>query len=181
MLYRKDRVKDTLSFWDLLKINGIIPITFGYYAFYFAIVTSVVSYFLLEDMCNNDLTSIYNFVGTTFAPVSAALMGIIIAGLSIMVAFTNGKLLHLLLINQNLQRILFPFWLVAIVWGLSTLLSIVIYVLQFILPNDYTIILTCIEFGILVYAIFDTIKLVGDTIHAILLFGELIPEDSMKN
>lgn len=175
MLKREERATyDNTSFFNMLKINGISSLTFKNFGFYCSIFTGALAYYIFEQTKKDTLiTDIANYISNILPGVSASILGIIIAGLSIVVALTSGKIIHLLLKNKTLQNLLFPFWFAAALWALLLIFSMVLPLLIklipiYILKNFLIIILV-----VFIYTLYGTISLVGNTIRIMLILAQL--------
>jgi len=111
MKRRDERVVENLSFWSLLKTVKIKNITWKYPIFYVALATAILSHIMIRNIRTSDLTKIFDYVSNTITSVSATLMGIIIAGLAIIVALSMGEISALLLRQKILKSYCFHFGL----------------------------------------------------------------------
>lgn len=179
MLTRGDRVTvETTSFFAMLRTVGIRNIVWKNIGFYIALLTSFATWYYFKERDMDYFKSSSAYIGDTIASVSGTLLGIILAGLAIIVAIANGKILHLLLANKMLQKILTPFWLVSVCWGLSTFICILINFVVSMSSIKIVLALTVMESFIFMYSLCGTINLIGNTIRVMVIIADLIPEDS---
>lgn len=177
MIKRGERVDENISFWSLLKTVKIRNLTWKYPVFYLAIVSATLSYFLMTNMNEDDLLLTLTFASNTLTSISASLMGIIIAGLAIIVALSMGNILHLLLRNKILQKLLFPFWFMTLFWSLSTITSISLHFSRLVFTVPLQIYIFSLEAFFFTYALFGTVGLIGSTIKTMLIIAQLKPKD----
>ncbi|MEN2467641.1 hypothetical protein [Ornithinibacillus sp. FSL M8-0202] len=159
---RNERITyKTTSFLALFRIYRFRTLIFNF-SFLIAAVLSASFYFFYKDI--NTTNQIVNFVGTTLSSISASLLGIVIAGLAILIALTQGKTLSILLQRNVLQIFLFPFWILSFFWGISTLICIAIIFLD-IINFNYLFYLITFEVFIFTYSVLSTIQLMGHAIR----------------
>ncbi|WP_043929797.1 hypothetical protein [Bacillus sp. EB01] len=175
---RGDKIDlDDLSFIGFLKIVKLRNITIKYPGTYIALLGSFLFYKYIINGKDFDSEKVTAYLGDTVVSVSASLLGIIIAALAILIALAMGEVAHLLLKNKTLQKLLFPFWLVTVFWGLSTFLSISIFFFQPIFNGfKYFYFLYSVEVFIFIYALYATIGLIGSSIKIMILVARLIPK-----
>ncbi|MBA2943196.1 hypothetical protein HZF08_33540 [Paenibacillus sp. CGMCC 1.16610] len=130
--------------------------------FYISLVLSVVFLWFFKNVA--DFSELIDYTSDTIASISATLMGIVIAGLAILISLTQGKLLTIFLQKNILQKFLFPFWVMTFLWGISSLICILIKLLQWMSPVILLYVFT-VEVFIFVYALFGTISLMGHAIR----------------
>jgi hypothetical protein len=160
-MFRNDRVnKKTTSFFYLLGLTFTSLI--NTFSFYFAAACSVLLYFLFINV--REYSDLINYVSNTIASISATILGIVIAGLAILITLTQGKLLGLFLQKNILQKFLFPFWIVTGMWAISTLLCVVIKLVQYV-SFFYIHWLFAIETFVFIYSMFSTVSLMGHSIR----------------
>lgn len=162
ILERNERITyKTTSFIALLKIYKFRTLFFNI-SFLIAAIVSFSFYIYFK---NNYLISLMvDYISTTLSTISASLLGIVIAGLAILIALTQGKTLSILLKRNVLQIFLFPFWLLSFFWGISTLTCIAINFLD-IINFEHIFYLITFEVFIFIYSILSTIQLMGHAIR----------------
>lgn len=178
-LKRGERVDpNTLNFWNLLRTVKLKNVTYKYPATYLAAIISVsIYYFLFSKLSSDRLSKLLEYFSDTMASISATLLGIILAGLAIIVALAAGNILRLMLKGKILHKLLFPFWYVTVLWSISTALSIFIGISDLLLSNSHVELLLAIEVFIFTYSIYATVGLVGSSIKIMLILAQLVPED----
>jgi hypothetical protein len=173
---RGGRVESNMTFWSLLKTTKVRNLTWKYPVFYIAIIFAYAAYYLLKKMDNDSYKEIFPYVSDTIASISATLMGIIIAGLAIIVALAMGDVLNLLLKNKTLQKLLFPFWFVTLLWALSTLIAILLNFIPLLVSKNIEIYILTFEVFLFIYALFGTVGLIGGSIKIMIIIAQLVPK-----
>ncbi|MBJ7956824.1 hypothetical protein JDS77_03665 [Bacillus cereus group sp. N28] len=174
MLKREERTTyDNTSFFSMLKTNGISSLTVTNFGFYLAILTGILFYFILVRMTDQEIPEIANYISNILPGVSASILGIIIAGLSIVVALTSGKIFHLLLKNRTLQNLLFPFWYAATLWGILLFVSMSFPILIKMITIKPLVYILAITFSFFIYTLCGTIALIGNTIRIMIILADL--------
>ncbi|MCU5129368.1 MULTISPECIES: hypothetical protein [Bacillus cereus group] len=174
MLKREERTTyENTSFFSMLKSNGISSLTVTNFGFYLAVLIGIISYFTLVRMKNQTIIDIANYISNILPGVSASILGIIIAGLSIVVALTSGKIFHLLLKNKTLQNLLFPFWYAATLWGILLFVSMSFPILIKTITIKLLLYILTITFSFFVYTLCGTIALIGNTIRIMIILADL--------
>jgi hypothetical protein len=176
MIKRGDKVGDNIGFWSLLRTAKIKNITWKYPVFYIAAITAYLSYVFLEKMDNGSYEEVIPYVSSVIAPISATLMGIIIAGLAVIVALSMGEILNLLLKNKTLQKLLFPFWYCALMWSISTFLAVFLKFVPLFVSKKIEIYMISLEFFVFTYALFATVGLIGSAIKIMIIIAQLLPK-----
>ena len=92
--------------------------------------------------------------------VSASLFGILFAAFAIILSLSDEKFMKFLRKHNVLDRILFPFWLVSILYVINIALDILIK----FFPVDIAKYLVIISILLFFWAIFGTIYLISDTV-----------------
>ncbi|KAA1808164.1 hypothetical protein CN417_01435 [Bacillus thuringiensis] len=174
MIKREERATyDNTSFLSLLKENGIFSLTIGNLGFYVAILLGWLSYRVFINMKQTEITEIAGYISNILPGVSASILGIIIAGLSIIVALTSGKILHLLLKNKTLQNLLFPFWYAAALWGIIIVITMSFPIIIKITTMKILIYSIVFVLSLTIYTLFGTIALIGNTIRIMVILAQL--------
>lgn len=130
--------------------------------FYVAIILAGVFYYFIKDV--TEFSGLIEYTSDTIASISASLLGIVIAGLAILISLTQGKLLSLFLQKNILQKFLFPFWVFAGAWALSTLICICLKLIEY-LDRDILLYVFTFEVFVFVYALLGTVSLMGHAIR----------------
>jgi len=177
MLKRGDRVDENISFWSLLRNTKIGTLTWKYPIFYFSIIVAYGCYRVFKVLSKDTYVSLFPYISDTIASISATLMGIILAGLAIIVGLAVGDILNLLLKGKILQKLLFPFWFVTLLWAVSTLTAISLYFIPYLVNKEIEIIFLSFQSFIFTYALLGTVSLIGSTIKIMVLIAELVPKD----
>lgn len=174
---RNERVTEsTTSFWSLLNLVKVKTLIVNF-SFLISIFITVAFYLVMSR--KSDLLNTVNYFSNTIASISATLMGIVIAGLAILIALVQGKVLGLLLQKSVLQKFLFPFWFLSGTWALSTLLST--SSLFFYDPiGDYIVYYLSFNFFAFTYSLFGTISLMGHAIRLGLFLATLPTTDNSE-
>lgn len=176
MKKRGERVDGNLTFWSLLRTSKIRNITWKYPVFYLAAIVAYIAYRYLHKMDDESYGAIFNYFSDTIASISATLMGIIIAGLALIVALAMGEVLNLLLREQTLQKLLFPFWYCTLLWSLSTITAIALNFIPLFVNKNVEIYIITFEVFIFTYALFGTVGLIGSSIKIMIIIAQLNPK-----
>ncbi len=172
---KNDSIND-LSFQVLFKMfgwNGLILKP----KFFIALLIAAGTKLLLCHLSTDNFIDVAKYISNTGASVSGTLLGIVIAGLAIITALSNGKLFNILLEKQVLHQLLFPFWLAAVFWGITLGGCMGLYPCITLLSH---IVLSWIEFVIVfmfIYSTMSTVGLVGNTVQIGLILTEYKPEN----
>jgi len=159
---RDERVSSkTTTFMGLLRITTFKPFL-ATPVFFVAVILAAIFYFYFKDI--TDFSHLVEYTSDTIASISATILGIVIAGLAILISLTQGKLLSLFLQKNILQKFLFPFWVFTGAWALSTLICIIIKLFQYFEPELLLYIFTT-EVFVFVYALLGTVSLMGHAIR----------------
>ncbi|MFB5190456.1 hypothetical protein [Alicyclobacillus fastidiosus] len=176
---------DDLTFPSLFKLYGWRELVFTPKFFISLLLAACVKYFYLCPLAKetkpDNFINVAQYIGNTGAQICGTLLGIVIAGLAIITALAAGKLLNILLKDNILHQLLFPFWLCAILWGI-TLGSCMLLYPATTLYSVYSLTWAC--FGVIfffVYSTMATIGLVGNSIQIALLAAEYDPNQSSDN
>jgi hypothetical protein len=171
---RNERITHkTTGFFSLLKIAGLKNL-FLNLSTLIALISTLLFWYYNKNY-NPDIQKLIDYYSDTVGSISATLLGIVIAGLAILIAVFQGKILGSLLKNRILQKFLFPFWFVTVMWGLSTFNCILLNTFSSINKNLLTIVLY-FEIFIFVYSLFATISLMGHSIRVGLFLADLEAE-----
>jgi hypothetical protein len=159
---RRERVtSETTNFRSLIRIVTIKPFIktpiFG-----ISFILTILFWFFFRNV--RDFKDLIDYTSDTIASISATLMGIVIAGLAILISLTQGKLLALFLHRNILQKFLFPFWIMTFTWGLSTLFCVLLKLIEWMEPAYHLWVLT-IEVFVFSYSLLGTISLMGHAIR----------------
>ncbi|MGM1050264.1 MAG: hypothetical protein ACQEXX_29660 [Bacillota bacterium] len=159
---RNERVTSkTTSFYGLLKITTVKPF-FITPAFFVAFLLAGVFYYFFKDV--TEFSELIEYSSNTIASISATLLGIVIAGLAILISLSQGKLLSIFLQKNILQKFLFPFWVFTGAWALSTLVCISLKLFEYFHYKVLLYIMT-FEVFVFVYALLGTVSLMGHAIR----------------
>lgn len=176
MLRRGERVDGNIDFWSLIRVAKVRNITWKYPIFYIAFIVAFISNKYIRKMDSSSYEGIFPYFSDTIASISATLMGIIIAGLALIVALAMGDVLNLLLKNQTLQKLLFPFWMCTLLWAVSTFISISLNFIHLFLNKNIEIYIISFEIFIFTYTLFATVGLIGSSIRIMIIIAQLIPK-----
>lgn len=122
------------------------------------------------------LIDIVKYLSNTGSQICSTLLGILIAGLAIIIAVVNGKLANLLLKGNILQRLLFPFWLVAACWGVSLGCLMISYPLYPLLNENGLRFIILAESFLISFSLSATVGLIGNTIQIGLIIAHWNPD-----
>ncbi|MDX8046624.1 hypothetical protein SH601_11590 [Gracilibacillus sp. S3-1-1] len=171
---RDERVNfENTSFFGMLKIVRLGTLTYKNFGFYFGLVIAFIFLFITEDFNEKELIDLAEYITGVIPSVAAALLGIIIAGLAIIVALSTEDIYNKLLKNRTLQKLLFPFWYVAALWAITTFSVISLGLIQKFLEVHIIYYLIVFIIFILNYALVSTIKLIGNTIRIMVYLAQL--------
>ncbi|RVT67645.1 hypothetical protein [Niallia taxi] len=168
---------DDISFWKMLRVTKVGTLTWKYPIFYISICLAVISYYYFSKMDAQSYADIFPYISDTIASISATLMGIILAGLAIIVGLAVGDILNLLLRGKTLQKLLFPFWLVTLLWAISTIIAISLNFVPLFVSKSVELYLLSFEVFIFTYSVFGTVGLIGSTIKIFVLIAQLVPKE----
>jgi hypothetical protein len=129
---------------------------------------------------------IISSLGPILIPIGAALVAVIITGLAIIVSTSDDDFVRILKKLEIYENILFPFWLSAILSGVSVIINILSYIaisikIPILSINTYQINLNNYIFTLLLwlaflstfYALFSVISLIENAIKYGLYRGEI--------
>lgn len=118
--------------------------------------------------------------------ISASLLAVVIAGLAITASLTDIRFTSVLINLGILENLFFPFWWCAVLWGLTTILGLILWCMSAMLLSSTTatgygpIILRGIvplvytDLFSVFYSVFFTIDLVGHTVRFYLYRGHFV-------
>lgn len=132
---------------------------------FISLTLGVVIRILLERLDLVEIDNFSRYLGTTGSSIGGGVLGIVIAGLAIISALSNGGLSKVLLKNRLLHRLLFPFWLVSIIWCISILVFIALYFEIYFADEQFMRWLVTISCFVFTYALTSTVGLIGNTIQ----------------
>ncbi|ASS75755.1 hypothetical protein CIG75_12685 [Tumebacillus algifaecis] len=161
---------ESLSFWSLVRL-----MEFGNFfklSFLISLVVSLLTLAVVRELPEGSLEDVSKYIGNVCAPISGTLLGIVIAGLAILTALSNGGLMQVLLKRKLLQRLLIPFWLISCFWALTLGSAIILYILSWILPLEITRWYIIGYSFLFTYSLCLTVSLVGGTIQVGVLAAE---------
>lgn len=177
MRLRGERVDENISFLSLLRTTKVSNITWKYPVFYISVCIAVITYYYLNKMKVEQYDQIFPYISDTIASISATLMGIILAGLAIIVGLAAGDLLNLLSRGKTLHKLLFPFWFTTLLWAVSTMIAISLNFLPIFLTKSIEIYIVSFEAFIFIYSLLGTVGLIGSSIKILLLISQLTPKE----
>ncbi|MGZ0084541.1 hypothetical protein ACWNXI_02895 [Caldibacillus thermoamylovorans] len=142
-----------------------------FHGFYFGILSAVSLYYILERITQKQLEEFYKYLGDTIVSVSSSLLGIVIAGLALLIAILKEDILKPLYDSKLLQKFLVPFWVVSWCWGLSTVIGFFINVGSYFCIG-YMKFIAPFNIFFFVYGTFATIDLLGNAIKITLIIAK---------
>ncbi|MFD1850975.1 hypothetical protein [Oceanobacillus bengalensis] len=171
---RDERVNyQNTSFLGMLRINKISSLTVKNLGFYLGLILTIIFYYYCRNLSNDLIRKLADYMTNVLPSVSATLLGIIIAGLAIIVALSTGNIYNHLLENRTLQKLLFPFWYAASLWGVLILLLLVLKVLLLISTMKVIFIGIILIIFFLNYALFGTMALIGNRIRIMIYLAQI--------
>ncbi|MDX5476221.1 MAG: hypothetical protein LPK00_11865 [Bacillaceae bacterium] len=169
-MLRDERVTyETTSFWFLLKTVSIKNLFINIRTL-LSILFSLSFYYLFT---GKDIDTTAQYFGNTIATISASLLGIVIAGLAILIAVLQGRIFGVLLQKKLLQRFLFPFWFITFLWGISTIICLIIAIFYSMISSQVLLVVMSIEIFIFTYSLLGTVNLMGHSIRIGLFLADL--------
>jgi len=174
---RDERITlSSTSFLSLLRISKIKSFIINW-SFFFSVVAFILTYLKFKN--TTDFSKLAEYYSNIIASVSATLLGIVLAGLAILIALMQGKVLGLLLRKNVLQKFLFPFWIIAASWAISVLLSVSMYLFYEELSTIYVYVLSTESF-VFTYSLLGSISLMGHSIKLGIMLAELSAVENSK-
>lgn len=168
---RKNRVTpDTVNFYHLLKSVKMTALIFNFSFLFSVLITVLFKYY--GSYSKATIQSLIEYLSGIIGPASATLLGIVLTGLAILIALFRENISGLLVKHGLLQRFLFPFWFVSILWGVSTFICTGFKLFQG-LPYKYLIYAIHFEIFIFIYALFSTVALLGHAIKVAIILADL--------
>lgn len=158
------------SFWKLVFKSGIKRFIY-FHGFYLGIVSAIALYYFLGKINGKQTEDIYKYLGDTIVSVSSTLLGIVIAGLAILIAVLKEDILKSLYDSQLLHKFLTPFLVVSWCWGLSTIIGVVINLGSYFFINHMKFIAPFNIF-LFVYGTFATIDLLGNAVRITMIIAK---------
>lgn len=155
---------------EIIQVIGYKNIIFNF-GFIFSLLITFV-YWMYYSNYNIDKNLLYEYMGDTLLSTSGALLGIVIAGLAIIMAVLQERILHALYKLNLLKKFLYPFGFISILWGSSTLICFFIDLFS-LTKSEFLIPLVFFEIFLFTYALCSTVGLILDTLKIALVLAKL--------
>ena len=145
---------------SLFKNYGGATRVFKSLDFIFALGCAILFFCYIKWLNKNDPGNFAKNLAVDLLNVSASLFAILFAAFAIILSLSDEKFVKFLTKLKVLDKILFPFWLVSILYVINIMLNVIV---KFLSPDvaKYVMILSILTFS---WAIFGTIYLINDTV-----------------
>ena len=149
------------SIRELFSKYGGCKVIFTSLDFVFALISGILYYFYISFFYPDDSIILSKSIATDLLQVSASLFGILFAAFAIIISLSGERFMKLLKKLEIFDMILFPFWLVSILYIFDIILNILVIIIYGGISN-YVMTVSIFIFS---WAIFATFYLVKDTIN----------------
>lgn len=152
--------KNDYNLVSLFKNYGGLARIFKSLDFIIAFICAILFFCYVQWFNKNDSGVFAKELAIDLLNVSASLFGILFAAFAIILSLSDEKFMKFLRKLKVLDKILFPFWLISILYIVNIALDILI---KFFSPNiaKYLMVISVLLFF---WAIFGTIYLISDTV-----------------
>jgi hypothetical protein len=146
--------------------------------FWAAILTIGFGVFFTQNSTNlqEDLFSLSSAFAGTLLGAAAGIFGIVIAALTITITLFRKSLLPIMLRENLLQKFLFPFWFLVVLWAANIVLCVLLFAIQVLKQKYLTPFIFFLELFLFLYATFYTVRLTGLVIRLALQNAQIEEE-----
>ncbi|QIC07640.1 hypothetical protein GOP56_19945 [Brevibacillus sp. 7WMA2] len=163
----KDKIDVSIKF-DETTFRGLIKSVgddiYKNWSWVWSLIITLILFVLLfcsSDNLSKDILNLANTLAGVLLGASAGIFGIVIAALTLTLTLFHQSLLPLMLKEKVLQMFLLPFWFAVVLWAISIVICIFIYVF-IILQFDLLLLSSFfLEVFIFLFATFYTVGLTG--------------------